>query len=541
MRQGIYKDEDGVRSVDIQKALGKCYNNGWFTNTKDCRYRLFKGARNSKKSFNMIGNEIVLRMISDDITNVLVVRKNDVDNRNSTFTNIQRAINDFGLEDKFAINKTNMEITHISGRKIIFKGLNNPTSLTSIQPAIGRLNAVYIEEAFEIESFEDFKKLDYSIRSAGKEYNEEGELVEAHYEQQITMCFNAWSSEHWLYTEFFHRCGFEDDVEYLEHHKYADFKDPTFVGPYGTGVYLHISTYKANEFRDRTQVDVAAAKMREASFDEYTVLYLGCWGNATETVYEEFKTDRNIITEAEISKMPFINFAIGIDTGMSAGDGSKPKILKTDDPSARVKAANTMTLSAVTPGYKKLIVLEEYFHSNNPHFMEFNTDGDKKLDINEQVAAILNTIVAWMEKYEDSRRALRNDTLMRGTINIFVDSADITFRQLLELHARNLRLPNGLLLGSRLRFYGSTKTPIWMRVQFEKSMFGLGDMLYSEKCKNMIRETKNARKGEKGEARIDGNDHQINSCEYSWSPFRNSFIMWKMFDKGNTTVEGAQQ
>ena len=293
MRQGIYKDEDGVRNVDIQKSLGTCYNNGWFTNTQNIRYKLRKGSRNSKKSYNT-ANEIVMMMISDDVTNVLVTRKNQEDNRNSTFTNIQRAINDYGLDKEFTINKTNMEITYRDGRKIIFKGLNNPTSLTSIQPAIGRLTCVWIEEAFEIESFDDFKKLDQSIRAAGMEYDEEGNLVNVHYNQQIIMTFNAWSSEHWLYTEFFHKAGFEDDVEYLEHHKYADFKDPNFVGPYGTGVYLHISTYKANEFRDRTQVDVAAAKLREASYDEYTVLYLGCWGNATETTYPEFKNARNV-------------------------------------------------------------------------------------------------------------------------------------------------------------------------------------------------------------------------------------------------------
>ena len=83
MRQGIYKDVDGVRTVDILKANGKCYANGWFTNTQGIRYRLFKGSRNSKKSFNMIGNEVVIRMISDDVTNILICRKNDVDNRNS--------------------------------------------------------------------------------------------------------------------------------------------------------------------------------------------------------------------------------------------------------------------------------------------------------------------------------------------------------------------------------------------------------------------------------------------------------------------------
>lgn len=533
MRQGIYRDEDGVRNVDIQKALGKCYNNGWFTNTRECRYRLFKGSRSSKKSFNIIGNEVVIRMISDDITNILIVRKNQEDNRNSTWTNILRAINDFGLENDFSINKTNMEITYKDGRKILFKGMNNPTSITSLQAVIGRFNAVYIEEAFEIESFEDFKKLDMSIRSSGREYDKDGNLVEVDSEQQITMTFNAWSSEHWLYTEFFHKAGFEDDFEYLETHKYMDFKDPNFVGPYGTGVYLHISTFKANEFRDRKQVDVAAAALKEASPDEYATLYLGCWGNATETTYPEFKKERNIISDEVFGKMVFSQFAIGIDTGMSAGDGSKPKVLKTDDPSARVKAANTMTLCGITPGFKKIVAVDEYFHSNNAHYVEFNTDNKDNLDINQQVYAILSTIVDWIEKYDTGRKGIRGDMLMKGTINVYVDSADIMFRQLLQMTARNYRMPNGLLLSSRVRFFGSTKKPIWMRVQFERSMFGLGDMLIKHNCKNLVREICNSRKGERGEARIDGNDHGINSFEYGQSPFVNSFALWKMFDKEN--------
>ena len=532
MRQGIYKDIDGVRYVDIQKANGKCYNNGWFTNTPDCRYKLYKGARNSKKSFVGLGNEAVISMISDDITNVLIIRKNQEDNRTSAFNNIQRAISDFGLDNDFTINKTNMEITYKDGRKIFFKGMNNPTSLTSIAPAVGRITRVYIEEAFEIESFEDFKKLDYSIRASGMEYDKDGNLVEAKYPQQITMCFNAWSSEHWLYEEFFKKAGFEDDVEYLEHHKYMDYKDPNFVGPYGTGIYLHISTYKANEFRDRSQVDVAAAKMREASYDEYTVLYLGCWGNATETTYPEFKRDKNVVSDEQLAQIGFSNFAIGIDTGMSAGDGTKPKVLKTDDPSARVKAANTMCLCGITPGFKKIVAIEEYFHSNNPRFTEFNTDNKENLDINQQIYALLMTIMDWIEKYSNRRvPGFQHDMLMKGTINVYVDSADITFRQLLQMTANNIRMPNGLLLGSRLKFYGSTKKNIWMRVQFERAMFGLGDMLYHDTCKNMVRETKNSRRGERGEARIDGNDHELNAFEYSWSPFVNSFVLWKMFDK----------
>lgn len=530
MRQGIYKDSEGVRTVDIQKSLGKCYNNGWFTNIPNIRYVLRKGSRNSKKSYNT-ANEIIIMMISDNITNVLVCRKNDVDNRNSTWTNIIRAINDYGLDKDFSINKTNMEISYKDGRKIIFKGLNNPTSLTSIQPAIGKLTCVWIEEAFEIDSFDDFKKLDYSMRASGMEYDKDGILRKVEYPQRIILTFNAWSSEHWLYTEFFKKAGFEDDVEYLEHHKYMDYKDPNFIGPYGTGIYLHISTYKANEFRDRSQVDVAAEALKVASFDEYATLYLGCWGNATETTYPEFKRERNVITADDLVNYTFSNFAIGIDTGMSAGDGSKPKVLKGEDPGVKVKAANTMTLCGITPGFKKIVAIDEYFHSNNPHFAEFNTDGNENLDINAQAYAILNKIAEWIEKFGEGRKHVRGDTLMKGTINVYVDSADIMFRQLLQMTANNYRLPNGLLLGSRVRFYGSTKSKIWYRVQFERSMFGLGDMLYVDTCKNLIRETKNSRKGAKGEARADGNDHSINSFEYAKSPFLTFFTLWKMFDK----------
>ena len=269
--------------------------------------------------------------------------------------------------------------------------------------------------------------------------------------------------------------------------------------------------------------------MRQASYDQYTVLYLGCWGNATETTYPEFNKERNVIDDEQLAALTFSNFAIGIDTGMSAGDGSKPKVLKTDDPSARVKAANTMTLCGITPGFKKIVAIDEYFHSNNPRFVEFNTDNDKDLNINEQVYAILSTIVEWISTYE--RRGSRNDMLMKGTINVYVDSADIMFRQLLQLNANNFRMPNGLLLGSRCKFYGSTKKDIWMRVQFERAMYGMGDMLVHKKCKNLIRETTNSRKGEKGQARVDGNDHQINATEYSYSPFVNSFALWKMYDK----------
>ena len=517
MRQGIFKEENGVLTIDIQKALGKSYNNGWFTNTKNCRYRLFKGARNTKKSYDILGYEPIIRMVADDITNILVIRRYDVDNRNSTFANLLRAISDLGLEKYFKTRTQPLEIEYIDGRKIMFAGMNNPTSLNSIACKKGFLTCVYIEEAYEIESWDAFVKLDQSIR-AGMGYDQDGNLVELDVPQQITMCFNAWSDQTWLYTEFF-KGRLEDDFEYLETHKYADYKDESFVGPGGTGLYLHISTYKCNEFRNRKQVDMAAKEMKEKNPDYYRTLFLGCWGAATSTTYPEF-TNACIVTEQQIrDDFTFMDFAIGIDTGLSAGDGKKIIVHKNEDVATRVKAATVMILGGITPGYGKAIAIDEYYHSNDSAFNVNNTDNRDNLNIQEQANAIINTIISWMNKYGEGRKK-RGDILMKGRINVYIDSADIGFRQVMEMTARKYGLYN-------IDFIASTKTPIQGRVDWERLMFSYQDLLISEKCPNLIREFKNSRKGKKGEARENLDDHAINSFEYELQPFRNDFVSWK--------------
>lgn len=516
MRTGIFKEEDGVRTLDVQKILGKCYNNGWFTNTRNIRYRLFKGARNTKKSHNMIGNEAVIRMISDDITNILVLRRYDVDNRNSTFANICRAINDLGLDEYFKTRTQPLEIEYRDGRKIMFAGMNNPTSLNSIACKVGMLTAVYIEESYEIESWDAFVKLDQSIR-AGMTYNEKGELVKVDVPQQITMCFNAWSDQTWLYTEFF-KNRLEDDVEYLETHKYMDYRDDNFVGPGGTGVYLHISTYKANEFRNREQVDVAANEMRIKNPDYYRTLFLGCWGAATSTTYPEFKSDC-IIEEKELENYVFTDFAIGIDTGLSQGDGKKVVVHKDEDVATRIKSATVAELVAITPNYKEIVFVNEYFHSNDSNYNQSNTDNRDNLGIADLANNVIVSIIGWLEKYGYNRNK-RGDTLMKGTIKVYIDSADIGFRQVLEMKAREYRLFN-------IQFIPSTKTPIQGRVDFERIMMSYGSFKVSKACPNLIRELKNSRRGKKGEARENLDDHAINSGEYGIAPFRNHFVAWK--------------
>ena len=235
MRNDIYFDDNGIRRFNLQKIFGRGYSNGLFFNFKG-RYRFYVGSRASKKSQDMLGYEVILRILSDDRVNIVICRQNDVDNRNSTFSNIVSCIEDLGLTNEFLFRtQPHLEIERkATGQKIIFKGLNNPTSITSTKFAHGVLAAVYIEEAYECMNYADFLKLDGSLRT---DKNTAHQIP-----LQITCVMNPWSPEHWIFTEFF-KNRLEPDEEYMENHKWADYKEEDFVGAFGKGLYLHQSNY----------------------------------------------------------------------------------------------------------------------------------------------------------------------------------------------------------------------------------------------------------------------------------------------------------
>ena len=93
MRDDIYTIRDGVKEIDYYKVIGTGYENGWFTNCP-VRYRLFEGARNTKKSKDIIGYETIMKIVSDEFRNIMVTRKNDSDLRQSAYENICGCIYD---------------------------------------------------------------------------------------------------------------------------------------------------------------------------------------------------------------------------------------------------------------------------------------------------------------------------------------------------------------------------------------------------------------------------------------------------------------
>lgn len=512
MRNDIWDyKEDGERVLSLRKVFGTGYDDALFFNNR-CRYRLFVGARSTKKSYNIIGCEPIFKILFCPERNILIVRQNDCDNRQSTYENICARIIDLGLENSFKMNKNPLSIEYKpTGQQIIFRGLNNPTSLNSITFSHGYFTDVYIEEAFEIESFADFRKLDGSVR---------GKLPD-HLFFQVTLCFNPWDGDSWLNEEFF-KGRLEDDFDKLDDPDtaYMDYCDPNFVGPYGKGLYLHKSTYKINEFRDKETYDAAAQEMKIKAPKIYAVEFLGCFGNTTESVYEEFNNSLIASLDTFVGRpnsFDYYDFAIGIDIGLSDGEGKVIKVGRNEDAATKVRAATTMSLCAVTSDLNKMVIIDEYFHSNNLADNSFNTDDREKLGLPAQADRIMQYISNWIEKYSNG-----NSLLMKGQIKCYVDSADVGARAVLEVKAREWGFFN-------IKFFASTKISIQSRVDFWRLNMAYGDFLVCDQCKNTIREIKNARRGKKGEARADGNDHNITAAEYGFQPIIGVMKRWKSF------------
>ena len=297
-------NDNNSYTLSMQKIIGKGYNNGWWTNCK-ARYRLFKGGRNTKKSYVMLGLEVINKIVTQPYRNVMIVRQTETSHKITTWNTIIGAIRqpdyrnpDISLSRYFKINSVDKIITSIpTGQMIVFRGFDNADKLTGLRALIGSFTDVYIEEAFEIKSYDEFRKLDGSLR---------GQLPEGYF-YQITFLFNAWKKEHWLYDVFF-KGRLEDDYNLLEANDYIDYYDSEYIGDYGKGLYLHISTYKINEFRDGIY-DVAMENLKEKAPEIYKVEALGMWGVTGERVYPEWN-DNCIAEPQKVMATRFRRYAI---------------------------------------------------------------------------------------------------------------------------------------------------------------------------------------------------------------------------------------
>lgn len=176
--------------ISLQEAVGGGYADFWHT---EKRYRVCKGSRGSKKSKTAALN-LIYRLLNYPLSSALCVRRYSNTLRDSVFSDLRWAIHRLGLDAMFDCTVSPLQIVRRgTGQKILFRGLDDGVKITSISVEKGVLCWVWIEEAYEIASEDDFNKVDFSIR---------GEVPEGYF-KQLTLTFNPWSAESWLKKRFF--------------------------------------------------------------------------------------------------------------------------------------------------------------------------------------------------------------------------------------------------------------------------------------------------------------------------------------------------
>ena len=259
--------------INLPKIIGKGYATYW--NYKG-RYKVVKGGRGSKKS-TTTALWIIYNMMKYPLANTLIIRRVFNTHKDSTYTQLKWASNTLGVSHLWKFSKSPLEATYIpTGQKILFRGLDDPMSITSITVEYGHLCWCWFEEAFQIMNEDDFNKVDMSIR---------GELPKGYF-KQIMLSFNPWSEKHWLKKRFFDVV--DEDI-------------------------LAITTnYTCNEFLGEDDKKLFE-KMKLNNPRRYDIEGLGNWGIAEGLVYSNFEELEFDIEE--VKKRRNIKSAFGLDFG----------------------------------------------------------------------------------------------------------------------------------------------------------------------------------------------------------------------------------
>lgn len=296
-----------MTTVDISDTVGRGYGDFW-KDTK--RYRVLKGGKGSKKSATTALN-CIYRLMRYPNSNLLVVRAVMNTHRDSTFAQLKWAQQKLGVGKLWHNTVSPLEMTYLpTGQKILFRGFDDVLKLASTTVSKGYLNFVWIEEAYELVSEEDFDKLDLSVPR--------GEVPSPLF-KQTTLTFNPWSETHWLKKRF--------------------FDTPS------DNISTYSTNYLCNEFLDATDRAVFK-RMKETNYRKYAVAGLGEWGIAEGLVFENWEVlefDVENLGAEDGTDWMYKSF-FGLDYGY------------TNDPTAFIAfAANPIT--------KELFIYDEHYET----------------------------------------------------------------------------------------------------------------------------------------------------------------------------------
>lgn len=369
--------------INISKIIGAGYGKYWFSKK---RYCVVKGGRGSKKS-KTTALWIIYNMMKYPLANTLVVRQIYKDNRDSTLKDLEWAAHRLGVHHLWKFNINPMEITYlVTGQKILFRGLNDSMSLTSITVSHGYLCWCWIEEAYQVKSEDDFNKLDMSIRG----------LLPDGYFKRFMITFNPWNENHWLKRRFFdkpddntlsltttYQCNEwlgADDIKLFEDMKQNHPRRYSVegCGNWGISEGLIFDNWIEQEF-DYTTIDGTLCVGLDFGFVDPTSIMQFILDESNKTIYvfgEWYKN--NVITEQIYSAL--IN--MGLQKSTIVADSARPEqIEEIRRKGIRNIRACTKGKDSIVNGINKLLEYKIVVHPDCKHliaeFQNYSWDKDK--------------------------------------------------------------------------------------------------------------------------------------------------------------------
>lgn len=205
--------EEEIEEVD-ELVINPTFEPFFQDNLTDKRYYQVYGGRGSGKSFG-VALGMVLKTYSKYKHKILFLRQTMSSSEDSTISDVRSAIETLRLRHDF-VERNGVIVNKVTGATISFKGIRSSGTQTAKLKSLSGITTLVVEEAEEVESFEEFSKVDESIRIKGKPL-------------KVILVYNPTSSvSSWIHKEWFVEgvpmLDRLEDTEYL-HSTYLDNLD----------------------------------------------------------------------------------------------------------------------------------------------------------------------------------------------------------------------------------------------------------------------------------------------------------------------------
>lgn len=251
------------------------------------KFQFLVGGYGSSKSYH-IALKLILKLLDEKRT-ALVIREVFDTHRDSTFSLFEEIVNDLGLDHVIQCRTSPLMLKFHNGSRIIFKGLDKPAKLKSIN----NISIIWIEECSEVK-YEGFKEL-------------LGRLRHPTLQLHMILSTNPVGQDNWTYRHFF-----KDDQNnrfILDDEKL--YKERTIVI---NDTYYHHSTAEDNLFLPVSYIK-QLDELKEYDPDLYRIARKGHFGINGIRVLPQFEVQPHEDVMLAISNINRPLLRAGMDFG----------------------------------------------------------------------------------------------------------------------------------------------------------------------------------------------------------------------------------